>query len=405
MMNTKKIRIFDDEQGFRQSLKEKVKQAGLDREQFDIDVLSPESFMEALKNIEGRQKAFRDQGVWEHESSNPLDDVTILIVDYDLFETHPFLTADRVAYLARCFTTCGVIVVLNRSGHNPFDLTLKDHPESFADLDIGQEQLDNPFLWGIGQRTFAPWSWPELPTLAEDYLERIRDVEQGLETGKTVWEVLGFSEKIRERLPLEITRFVDPSGENGQLAHFITQSDYGLESKDREKISSNDGIIDPKTIARIAAARIGKWLEYVVLPELDILMDAPHLVSRLPGLMGDEREIAVWNEVVKRHLKDSKNMPRMKVDLIEEFRFKNAHWLSRPVWFWRDIIESADIDDVRAPWKIERPDFVFCEDTSSFHPQAECHEFQAQTRVSPFSERYIRHIDGVDYMPRTRLAM
>jgi hypothetical protein len=198
---------------------------------------------------------------------------------------------------------------------------------------------------------------------------------------------------------------MDPSGENGRLAHFMIESNYGLESKDRGSALIKDRFVDPKIIARIAAARIGKWLEYVVLPELDILMDAPHLISRLPGLMGNIREIADWNSVAIRHLKDMKDMPKMKCDLIEEFRFKKAHWLSRPTWFWRDIIENANIDDVRAPWKIERPEFVFCEDTSLFHPQDECREFQAQTRVSPFSERYIHHIEGVDYMPRTRLAM
>ncbi len=404
-MNKRKIRIFDDETGLRQVLKEKVKGSGLDQDEFDIDTVPDREFNKALEDAAARQRVFRESGEWNHDGSNLLDDVEILVVDYDLFETQPFMTADRVAYLVRCFTACGIIVVLNRSGHNPFDLTLKDHPESFADLDIGQNQLDNPFLWGIGKNEFAPWYWPALPKLAKDFLEKIGAVEQGLETGKTIWELLGFPPSLTERLPLEMTRFVDPSGENGRLAHFVLSSDYGLENKDRAKAVTDDEVTDPKTIARVAAARIGKWLEYFVLPELDILMDAPHLISRMPGLMGGDLDMSTWNKVTKRHVKDSKDIPEMKTELIEEFRFKEAHWLSRPAWFWKDIIEKSDIEDVRTPWQIKRPDFFFCEDTSSFHPRNECHEFQAQTSVSPLSERYILSVDEVDYMPRTRLAL
>lgn len=30
-----------------------------------------------------------------------------------------------------------------------------------------------------------------------------------------------------------------------------------------------------------------------------------------------------------------------------------------------------EIDDVREPWNIEAPPWLFCEDTSSFHPEEE----------------------------------
>lgn len=406
MTNKKKIRIFDDEEKLGQNMKAKVDGVGLASDKFDIDTIR--EFKEALEGIKTRQANFRKEGRWKDDETNLLDDVAILIVDYDLFEAESFMTADRVAYLARCFTTVGVIVVLNRSGHNPFDLTLKDHPESYADLDIGQEQLNNRFLWGLGRDEFAPWHWPALPQFADDYKMRVEDAAQGLREGWTVWETVGFPEKTKDRLPLEITRFVDPTGENARLDHFIMNSDIGLESKDRPEFTGGGDTWHPETVqvlARVAAARIGKWLEYVVLPELDILMDAPHLVGRLPGLMGGEETIDAWNAVAKRHEENPANIPYMKTELIEEYYLKKTHWLSRPVWFWRDIIEGADLEDVRAPWNVNRPDFVFCEDTSSFHPLENCHEFQAETRVSPFSERYVREIEEVVYMPRLRFAM
>ena len=42
---------------------------------------------------------------------------------------------------------------------------------------------------------------------------------------------------------------------------------------------------DQGGIERVAAARLGKWLERLVLPGQNVLVDAPHLVSRFPSLV------------------------------------------------------------------------------------------------------------------------
>ena len=53
-----------------------------------------------------------------------------------------------------------------------------------------------------------------------------------------------------------------------------------------------------------------------------------------------------------------------------------------------------EIDDVREPWNIESPPWVFCEDTSTFRPEYECQQFKAET-VSPFASRYVQKLTGV----------
>ena len=404
MTKPMKIRIFDDNEKSRKHFLKRISTVGLSSDRFDIGLLKIKDFRDALDGMKKRQEAFRKEGRWLTTDPNILDDVDILIIDYDLFEAQPFLDAERIAYLARVFTTCGIIVILNRIGHNPFDLTLKDHFESFADLDIGQDQLGNPFLWTTDRRTsdgFAPWYWPSLPALAEDFRKRVEDVQKAINRNDSIWTFWGFSETTRNSVPQELIQLLGEIPEETKFKDFVLQSNYGLALKDRAKAVEEDGSIrDTRTIARVAAARIGKWLEYQLLPEMDILIDAPHLALRLPSLVNGDK-IEDWNNIVVRH---TPHIPNFDDKAIEEFVFRKSHWLSRPVWFWRDILETADIEDIRAPWKISPPNWVFCEDTSTFCLETECVEFWANTS-SPFSNRFIRRFEGVEYTPLMRLAL
>jgi len=398
-----KVRIFDDERRFGEQHKERVMQVGLSEDEFDVALILLDEFEEISKSMNERRRQFRNEGRWEHDGENPLDDVSILIVDFDLFETDKYLDAEEVAYLARCFTTCGIVVILNRYGHNRFDLTLKDYLDSFADLDIGQDQLGNLSLWYDQKEDFAPWYWPALPAYAREYEQRVADVERAIREKRSFWNVLDFPDDIRRILPTALVQVLGNDVEDARFDRFVVESDYGLLNKDRERVYGDEGRpSDPETISRIAAARIGKWLEWSVLPEQSILVDAPHLVERLPSLIeGDSEDIKTWNGVAKRHTAEA---PNLRMGLIEPFRLKASHWLSKPVWFWPKVVECEDIDDVREPWNTRPPEWRFCEDTSRFCSEDQVVSFKAQT-YSPFGYRYVERIDGVEYWPRERFAM
>ncbi len=390
-----KIRILDDEERQRIKFVGEIKSARLPTDEFNINVLEWDDFEEALTGMRRRQSDFRANGSWKQDGANPLDDVAVLVVDFELFGTGKVMNADDVVYLARCFTTCGIVVVMNRLAHNPFDLTLKDHPGSFSEVEIGQMQLGSRVLWGTGQEEFAPWYWPVLPKLAEDFRKRIQDVESALWEGKSLREMLELPEESWKWLPRTVLQFL---GENDRLENFLTTSPYGLYPKDRVALEK----IDFSSVSRILAARISKWLEYLVLPEQDILMDAPHLISRFPSLSkGDRKNVETWNATAVRH---TDHVPEIDMSVLEPFRLKKSYWLSRPVWFWRDVMSCEKIDDVREPWNIETPPWVFCEDTSSFRLEEECRVFKAET-VSPFASRYVKKLDGVAYSPVQRFAL
>ena len=414
-VNKQKILIYDDEQGRTDDFKRKLGE-GLDKagqsENFDIISLENDAFQDSINVLEQRRIAFREEKESTKNGAEKIDNASIFIIDYDLLgrqvEKSPIgsLTGEIVAYLVRCFSRCKLIVGLNQYGSNPFDLTLRGDLDSFADLNLGEEQLDNPYLWTVGlhdsSQGYRPWSWPNLYDSIRHFDKRIEEVQKNL--NKPICEVLGFSEDMFRLLPREIVQFIGNSQEKEPFQttfrEFIIKSGNGLRSKDAKGVKSD---INDYILARVGATRISKWLEQLVLPEQDILVDAPHLISRYPSLIvGDREQIETWNETAQ--LVDFSKLEKMNTNLIEPYRFENSYWISRPVWFWDKLRECEDIKEVSEPWLTLIPDWVFCEDTSCFHNQTDCKEFFADI-ASPFARRFVRNFNAVDYQPRVRFSL
>ena len=428
-MNKEKILIYDDEQGRTEGFKGKLED-GLDaadqRGNFNVIPLSGLKFQNAIKALEQRRIEFRNREIdlenIPKDDAEEIDNASIFIIDYDLLcsqkeqkkegeeKTEEFftgsLTGEIVAYLVRCFSRCKLIIGLNQYGRNPFHLTLREDPESFADLNLGEDQLSNAYLWkgdwGGSRRGYRPWSWPNLSDSIHDFNKKVEEVQKKLD--KPIWKVLGFDPEVFQLLPREIVQFIGKyQGEKlfqTTFREFVTESGNGLRVKDTKKLKKG---VNDHILARVGAARISKWLEQLVLPEQDILVDAPHLVSRYPSLItGDKEKIGTWNETAQ--LVDFSKLEMMNTDLIEPCRFKQSYWISRPVWFWDKLCECENIKEVSEPWLTVKPDWVFCEDTSCFHKQTDCKEFLADI-ASPFTRRFVKNFKGVDYQPRVRFSL
>ena len=239
-----------------------------------------------------------------------------------------------------------------------------------------------------------------LPKLVVDFRTSVADVTGALDQKLSIQQMLGFPGETWEWLPRNVLQFLGRNEDDG-LLNFVCTSSRGFKPKDRMLFSESKEV-DHTSVSRMLAARISKWLKWLVLPELDILVDAPHLVSRFPSLLqGDHSRVETWNATSVRH---EEKVSNLDTDVLEGCRLKQSHWLSRPVWFWRDVMECEAIPDVRTPWNIESPPWVFCEDTSSFQPEEKCRTFKAET-ISPFATRYVKKINGVDYLPPQRFAL
>jgi hypothetical protein len=298
-----------------------------------------------------------------------------------------------VAYLARCFSDCGLIVALNQYGTRTFDLTLKGHVESYADLNIGVNQLDNPNLWGVaGNAEFGPWYWPSLPEALHSWRRKVDDVRESID--KPILKTLGFPLEVTMALSRSVVQFLGDNPEAVTFSSFAADSGNAYRRKDKPP--------DEDSVARVCAARISKWLERHVLPGQDVVVDAPHLASRFPSLLkGNPAKIASWNSLANR-----KKPAGIQEKLISDFRFQKSFWFSRPVWYWNMVAKCELIEEIKQPWGARKAPWVFCEDTSTFRERGDCAEFVADTE-SPFSRRYVKKLPAtvVDYRPQVRFSM
>lgn len=409
----KTIGILDDEEGKRETFQKWIRNAGISEGDYEIGLLGPDDIKIAFEVMLERQSHFRDHdhGFWEPERPAPLDDLDILIIDNELREffaqTGIFTAADEVAYMARCFSTCKLIVIVNRLGYyNPFDLTgnlsYQGQFEAFSDLEIGQAQLSSPALWGTGEANFHPWAWFVLPKWLDEFDRRLADVEIALQENPSILAFFGL-ENVREWLPRRILQALG-DGNAYTFKEFLRTSSFAMGTKDRYVLSQLQEFSKKtrKNLSSIVASRLWKWLETQLLPELDILIDAPHLATRLPSLLtGNHADIGTWNTLAVRHTQD---IPNLQLDLLEAALFPRTHWLTRPVWYWRKAMNDENIPDVREPWNIEYVPFVFCEDTSRFVPEERGKPYRASVDSS-FGLRHIEKLGDVDYLPLQRLAL
>jgi len=396
-MSNGRIVIYDDEtRSGEQYLKTLKESKSIIRHFKNIESVESRKFLEELNLLKKRQLDLRNGKSWTVESSL-FDEISVFIIDYDLVkasDSSSFLTGETVSYYVRCFSKCRIIIGLNQFGTNNFDLSLKGNPESYADFNIGSDQLDNPGLWGGMPDGFRPWCWPDILGYLSNLVTKTRDLEGNLD--ERIFDFFELPEEVIGILPRSVSEFIGAEPKKTTFREFLTQSGNGLARKDA--IDNMEENIQ----ALVVASRISKWLEQLVLPGQNILIDAPHLVQRYPSLLdGDHSTTETWNKTTTFEKPDKMGMDHEK---IEEYRFKKDHWLSRPAWFLNELINCQDIKEVTDPWTREPTEFVFCEDSSSFHRKEECREFLAELE-SPYIRRYVRIFNGVDYTPRVRFSM
>src|SRR5207253_3989616 len=117
-------------------------------------------------------------------------------------------TGESVAYLARCYSNCGYIIELNQFGTNWFDLTLSGSLDSYADLNIGSDQLANPGLWSDQFAGFRPWSWPIIPRAVNELKKRTAEAVRC--RSDVILEALGLTQDRVGILPRSIREFLAP---------------------------------------------------------------------------------------------------------------------------------------------------------------------------------------------------
>jgi hypothetical protein len=384
--------VYDDEDSVVKQIVRKLSSTSTAARSFDVRPLTRQQLVKELGLLEQRQKAARTKKPATGDSL--LDEAAMLVVDYDLLKTRsdgPSLVGETLAYYARSFSNCGIIVGLNQFGPRTFDLSLKGHLESYADLNVGSDHIHNPNLWGKAHSGFHPWYWPNLPEFYESYSLRIKDALKHLDD--PILETIGFESDVSTMLSRSAVEFLGEDPRRVTFRTFACESGNGFRRKDEPATD--------EAVARVAAARVCKWLERSILPGQDILVDAPHLVSRLPSLLkGGGDSIAAWNRLAQKS-----KVVGIETGDIEDFRLKKDFWLSRPVWFWPAVAKCEKLEEIKNPWSMKPSKWVFCEDTSRFCKRTDCSEFVADTD-SPFARRFAEKLSAqAEYRPAVRFSM
>ena len=362
------------------------------------------------------------------------DDTDLVVLDNNLAHLGiqgARLTAEAVAGYIRAFSSASYIVSINKNPDVDFDLRyLIGDYATRTDLALNLEHLTNPALWTRrledAKEGFLPWYWPKILKIHEDRRAKIEFVSERLE--ENVCQTFGFARRTFDFLPRQARAFLSQAeaatsedfeaeerpGLGATFLGVFLGSSRSLPAKDeREAIVKK--VDEPEIraiISRVVAADLDYWFRRDVLGPQEVLIDIPHLLMRMPFLLGDNvSDLDSWNTAVA----SSTGGTCFGLDqaLFEEHLkgavFEQNLWAQYPCFWWPTL---KDNDELNAHFSTDSTawiDAAFCEDCSVFRPRfdengnSQVSEFLSQFEGS-WNRRYVANILGFKYAPRTRFA-
>jgi hypothetical protein len=364
------------------------------------------------------------------------NDADIIILDNNLATLDPEgtrLVAESFIGHIRTFAAAPYIISLNKNPAVDFDLKyLIGDYETQADVALNTEHLANPALWTGDQSTatkgFIPWYWPRLNFVADRRRSQINFVSTHLET--PFLESLGFRSEAISFLSRHAAGTLSPRAvlDAGDVKgipireltflQIFTETERSLpvqkERKDLTQAAANNDLIK-EMIARDVAARIDLWFRKDVVGPQDALVDLPHLLIRLPFLLGEKAgDINAWNKVIRTPEPPYGLDQELYEKHLKKHQFSSEYdfWLpSSPCFWWPDLKAEDELNEYFFKAKEgDWADCVFCEDRSQFLRRSEENgdspvEFATEFEGS-WTRRYVSLIqdDDIQYSPKTRLA-
>lgn len=420
-----RVLICDDEGA--QDIIESLDESGV---QYEAEALIKERLQHEL------QKFFADVDEYLSNPTSPegVPATTLGAADIGLFDnnlTHlkmpgVRLTAEHIVGYIRAFTGLPYAVSLNKNPDVDFDLSyLVGDEETRADLALNTAHLANSGLWELpstrARKGFRPWYWPQL---SEESARREAQVDfvrrhwadplvDAIELPVDDESLAFLTSRARSALYPGIES--DDSGE-GKALDEVTCQDVLLASSRslpnrEERVALGDaaasGVAPAMDVAaRVVAADLDLWFRRDLLGPQETLVDVPHLLMRMPFLLGrGANDVAAWNRAVMS------TSPPFGLDgsLYEEFleptrlHESAVRWTAVPSFRWARLKANEDLNELffeadQNTWA----DVVFCEDISLFVSRSEARLFTADVD-GPWATRYIHKMAGVRYRPLNRL--
>jgi len=337
------------------------------------------------------------------------------------------LTAESVAGYLRAFTRADYIISLNLNSDVDFDLRfLVGDYSTRADLALNTPHLANRALWtgkiADAKDGFLPWYWPRLSSVVARRRKQIKFVRDHLDD--PLLPSLDFDKARTALLSAHALGALSPTAElegaeNDSVSpEEITFSDVFVARdrslpmrRERERLTkAMDNTVVRDIIARTVAADIDFWFRRDIVGPQEPLVDLPHLLSRLPFLLGKQAKyLNGWNKFLDAAEPPFELEQGLYAAHLAPAKYTHDLWVPNACFWWHELKNDEKLDELfflaqEGDWA----DVVFCEDQSLFANRESKIgespiEFPAEFE-SAWGRRYVAHVAGYQYAPRSRLA-
>ena len=407
---------------------ERVKKAIENTAEHETELLSGTSLEREIEKLFKRSRFALDSKilprVMEDETSPFTSNFDIAILDNNLSALDiggARQTAESIAGYLRAFGHIPYIVSLNKNPHVDFDLRylVGDH-ETYADLAVNDDHLSNRALWtgkpgDAPDDGFLPWYWPPLNDVATRRRRQIQFVDDHLD--KPILRSMGFPTSEPGRLSRHAKGALSPEATRETSVTFIKFFETACRSlpvrDDRRKlaVAAQEGGLARDIVTRVAAGELDRWFRRDLLGPQDILVDLPHLLMRMPFLLGSDavQSIERWNDALTtRESPYGLSREIYEMHLQNHPEFVRDIWTQTPCFWWKILKSNTELNDMFFKTGVPWAEAVFCEDLSRFSSRNDGVgptpiEFAAEFEGS-WSRRYVAHRKSRQYAPKSRLA-
>ena len=427
-----KILVCDDLPNRGEETKRAIEDSGVDHEPLVVPV---PDFEAAIKSLVAHSRRFLSgDGDIGASCADPLFDdsgIGIVILDNNLTELNiggARHTAEALAGLIRAFTDIPYIVSLNKNPETDFDLRyLVGDYQTAADLALNLRHLANTGLWA-GARSqaseaFLPWYWPMLDEASVRRRSQESLVERCLD--QQVLEALDFDVESVAHLSRHAKGALGPEAEDDTALGTVTFLELFRTTGRSLPIQSEREAIaeacrgpeeDPmrgaarKVASRVVAAEIDRWFRRDVVGPQSVLVDVPHLLMRMPFLLGEGAAVLErWNNAVATDEPPFGLAGETYQRFVDGARYGQQVWTGRACFWWPRLDADAELNAMfyedESPWA----GAVFCEDRSEFEVgdadgPGGPREFVAEVE-GEWSRRHVAVLDDWMYTPKSRFAV
>lgn len=366
--------------------------------------------------------------------NSEFDTSDIIILDNNLSHLQiagARLTAETIAgYIRAHSASSPYLVSLNKNPEVDFDLRyLVGDYSTVADIAINNNHLSNRALWtgnsADAASQFFPWYWPCLLSQPEKRRRQVENVRKNL--GAPIFSTLGISRDTASYMSRHATgtlshespfEAIDSTrSENGKAIFEVSFRDFFLsrnrsipDIKERESLIGVLGDENTNVISRAIAADIDLWVRRDLVAPQDALVDLPHLLVRMPFLLGARIDsIEDWTNYSSCNDDNFGLDAAIFADHVNEARINDEIWGTTPTFLWPTLQKNEKLNEIYFNSKTPWPDVVFCEDLSRFVAQNTNAEgdpvrFEAEFEGA-WTRRYVVRIPEIKYSPRSRFAL